>query len=138
MTRAARRGARQAPSRRSMPSPPRRQGRALSRVSWGAAYIPWRRRGVTDCYSLYLTAWAEEQSAGTAWGFPARRVLFFRVLVAHRAGDDDVLPLLPVRRGGDLVLRGELHGIEHAQQLVEVAAGGHRVEQHQLDFLVGA
>jgi hypothetical protein len=36
------------------------------------------------------------------------------------------------------VLGGQLHGVEHAQDLVEVSARGHRVGQHQLDLLVGA
>ena len=54
------------------------------------------------------------------------------------AGDDDVVALLPVGGGGDLVLGGELHGVEHAEDLVEVAAGGHGVGELQLDLLVGA
>ena len=34
--------------------------------------------------------------------------------------------------------RRHLHRIEHAEDLVEVATGGHGIRQHQLDFLVGA
>ena len=68
----------------------------------------------------------------------ALRVLLLRVLVGDRAGDDHVLALLPVHRRRDLVLGGELHRIEDAQDLVEVAARRHRVGEHQLDLLVGA
>ena len=52
------------------------------------------------------------------------------------AGDDDVLALLPVHRRRDLVLRRQLQRIDHAQHLVEVAAGRHRVDEDQLDLLV--
>jgi len=37
-----------------------------------------------------------------------------------------------------LVLCGELHGVQNAEDLVEVAAGGHGVGDLQLDALVGA
>src|SRR3981081_2675022 len=53
-------------------------------------------------------------------------------------GDDDVAALLPVGGGGDPVFRGELHGVEDAEDLVEVAAGGHGIAELQLDLLVGA
>src|SRR6516162_8283244 len=59
-------------------------------------------------------------------------------VVADRAGDDDVLAGLPVDRGGDAVGGGELEGVDDPQHLVEVAAGGHRVDQDQLDLLVRA
>ena len=45
--------------------------------------------------------------------------------------------LLPVHRRGHLVLGRELHRIEHPQNLIEVAAGAHRIAEHQLDLLVG-
>src|SRR5687767_14305096 len=35
------------------------------------------------------------------------------------------------------MLGGELHRIKHAQDFVEVAAGGHRVGEHELDAFVG-
>ena len=60
------------------------------------------------------------------------------LVVGDRAGDDHVLALLPVDRGGDPVLGGQLQGVDHPQDLVEVAAGGHRVDQDQLDLLVRA
>ena len=36
------------------------------------------------------------------------------------------------------MLRRELDRVDHSQDLVEIAARGHRVAQHQLDLLVGA
>src|ERR1700716_3719302 len=59
-------------------------------------------------------------------------------LIGDGSGDDDVVALLPVGGGGDLVFRGELHGVEDAEDLVEVAAGGHGIAELQLDLLVGA
>ena len=69
---------------------------------------------------------------------PAVRILGLRLVVAHRPGDDHVLAALPVHRRGDLVLRGQLQRIEHAQHLVEIAAGRHRIGEDQLDLLVRA
>src|SRR5262249_58149909 len=70
--------------------------------------------------------------------FPALRVLLLGFLVADRAGDDDVLAMLPIHRRRYLVLGGELQRIDHPQHLVEVAARGHRVDQDELDLLVGS
>src|SRR5258708_39881621 len=36
------------------------------------------------------------------------------------------------------MLRGEQHGIEHADNLVEVASGRHRIGQRELDTLIWA
>ena len=63
---------------------------------------------------------------------------FVGVFVGDGAGDDDVFTLLPVGWGGDLVLGGELDGVEYADDFVEVAAGGHGVGDLELDALVGA
>src|SRR5690349_2255906 len=49
------------------------------------------------------------------------------LVVRDRTRDDDVLALLPVRRRGHLVLGRELQGVDHPQDLVEVAARAHRV-----------
>src|SRR3990170_4332864 len=49
---------------------------------------------------------------------PALREQLLRVVVVDRAGNNYILALLPVGRRGDLVLRGELHRIEHPQHLV--------------------
>ena len=49
-----------------------------------------------------------------------------------------VVALLPVHRRRDLVFRGELHRIDDAQDLVEVPAGAHRIDEDQLDLLVRA
>jgi hypothetical protein len=58
-------------------------------------------------------------------------------LIGDGSGDDDVVALLPVGGGGDLVFRSELHGVEDAEDLVEVPAGGHGIAELQLDLLVG-
>src|SRR3954451_5481106 len=63
--------------------------------------------------------------------------LLLASLVGDRAGDDHVIALLPVDRRGDLVLGGELERVDDAQDLVEVAAGRHRIDEDQLDLLVG-
>jgi hypothetical protein len=59
-------------------------------------------------------------------------------LIGDDSGDDDVVALLPVGGGGDLVFGGELHGVEDAEDLVKVAAGGHRITELQLYLLVRA
>src|SRR5262244_3667863 len=46
--------------------------------------------------------------------------------------------MLPIHRRRYFVLGGELQRIDHAQHLVEVAAGGHRIDQNELDLLVRA
>src|SRR6266849_3802211 len=68
--------------------------------------------------------------------FPTLGELLLRIFVADRAREDDVLSLLPVDGRRHLVLGGELNGIKHAQHLVEVSPGGHRVHQGELDLLV--
>src|SRR6202043_3323970 len=72
-----------------------------------------------------------------AWCLPAERVGHPGLLVGHRAGDDHVVTLLPLRRCRDLVLRRQLQGIDDTQDLVEVPAGGHWIGEDQLDLLVG-
>src|SRR3954447_5837160 len=67
---------------------------------------------------------------------PAVRVLLLSLLVGDRAGDDDVVAGLPLRGRRDLVLRGQLQRVDYAQNLVEVAAGRHRIDEQQLDLLV--
>src|SRR6516225_1057453 len=42
-------------------------------------------------------------------------------IVRDRAGDDDVLPLLPVHGRADPVLGGQLQRVDHPEHLVEVA-----------------
>jgi hypothetical protein len=69
---------------------------------------------------------------------PSIGVAFAGLLVADRPRQDDVITGLPLRGGGELVLGGELEGVDDAQDLVEVAPRGHRVDEHQLDRLVGA
>src|SRR5579862_3023320 len=58
----------------------------------------------------------------TSWYFGIL-LLRLRFIIRYRWQDDDIAALFPVRRSGYLVLGGELDGIEHAQYLVEVAAG---------------
>ena len=47
-------------------------------------------------------------------------------------------PVLPVDRRRHLVPGGQLQQVDHAQHLVEVAARGHRIDDDELDLLVGA
>ena len=47
-------------------------------------------------------------------------------------------PCCQLHRRRDLVLRRQLQRVDHAQHLVEVAAGRHRIDQDQLDLLVRA
>src|SRR5215468_7985270 len=68
----------------------------------------------------------------------ALRILFLRVVVGNRGGDDDVLARLPVHGRRYRVLRVQLQRVEQAQYLVEVAARAHRVDEDRLDLLVGA
>src|SRR6185312_822410 len=56
-------------------------------------------------------------------GLPAGREQRFGLFVLDRRDDDHVLALLPVDRRRDLVLCRQLERVDHAQQLVEVAAG---------------
>jgi hypothetical protein len=49
--------------------------------------------------------------------------------------DDDIIALLPVDRGRDLVPGRQLPRVRHAQDFVEVAVGGHGVDKGQLDLL---
>src|SRR5262245_3871519 len=69
---------------------------------------------------------------------PALRIDRLRLVIADRARDDHVLALLPVGGRRDAVLCGELHGIDRAQDLREVAARGHWISERQLDLLVRA
>ena len=44
-----------------------------------------------------------------------------RVLVVNTGMDDDIVALLPVYGGGDLVLVAQLQGVDNAENLVKVA-----------------
>src|SRR5580692_2687734 len=70
------------------------------------------------------------------WRLPALRIELLGLVVGDGAGEDDVFALLPVRGRRDAVLGGELQRVDHAQHLVEIAARGHRINQHELDLLV--
>src|SRR6266481_7736492 len=69
---------------------------------------------------------------------PALRILLLGLVVADRTRDDHVLAVLPIHRRRHLVLGGELQRVDDAQHLVEVAAGGHRINEDELDLLVRA
>src|ERR1019366_4102659 len=69
---------------------------------------------------------------------PALGIFHLRFVVRYGGYDDHIVTLLPVHRCRHLVLSGKLHRIQHAQDLIEIASGGHRVAQHQLDLLVRA
>src|SRR5438093_1524946 len=58
------------------------------------------------------------------------------LVVRDRPGDDHVVALLPVHRSGHAVLGRELQRVDDPQDLVEVAAGRHRVHEDLLDLLV--
>src|SRR5438132_292245 len=62
--------------------------------------------------------------------------LFFGFVVGNTGYDDDVATRLPVHRCGNLVLGRELNGIQNSQYFIKVAAGAHRIADHQLDLLV--
>src|SRR6516162_1285472 len=69
---------------------------------------------------------------------PALRVGLAGVVVGDRARDDHILTLLPVHRRCHLVLGGELQRVYRAEHLVEIASGGHRIDENELDLLVRA
>src|SRR5947209_4080723 len=53
--------------------------------------------------------------------FPPFRETLLQVFGILQGGSDHhVLAILPIHRSGHLVIVGELHGIEHAQDLLEV------------------
>ena len=59
---------------------------------------------------------------------PAARVKLLGFLVAHRAGEDDVLALFPIGRCRHAMFGVELQGIDDAQHLVEIASRRHRID----------
>src|SRR6185312_16726271 len=61
------------------------------------------------------------------WRLPALRIDFLGVLIADRAGDDDVLSLFPIGGRGNVMLRCELQRVDRAQDLLEVATRAHRI-----------
>jgi len=63
---------------------------------------------------------------------------FGGIVIVDGRGDDHVAALFPVGRRRHLVLGGELQRIDHPQHLVEIAPGGHRIDQDQLDLLIRA
>src|SRR6185312_4247133 len=70
-------------------------------------------------------------------GLPAVRVELLGFLFRDTARDDDVVAYVPIDGRRDLVLGGELDGIENAHDLVEVPAGAHGIGEHELDLLIG-
>src|SRR5215467_10092722 len=65
-------------------------------------------------------------------------ILLLCFVVGNRRWDDHVLARSPVDRSRNGELRIELHRIEQAQHLIEVAPRAHRVGERRLDLLVGA
>src|SRR6516162_1141280 len=49
------------------------------------------------------------------WGLPAAGILFPGLVIRNRAGNDHILPRLPVDRGGNLMFGGELAGVKQPQ-----------------------
>src|SRR5919201_4310018 len=93
--------------------------------------------GLARMRRLLQTVWLRHDPDVRLRCLPLAEELF-GVVVGHGAGDDHVLALLPVDRRGDLVARRQLQRVDHAQHLVEVAPGRHRVDEDQLDLLVRA
>ena len=79
-----------------------------------------------------------ERFGYTAWARSTPAVRLLGLFVGHRARNDHIVALLPIHRRGDLVLRGQLQRVDHAQDLVEIAARRHRIDDEQFDLLVGA
>src|SRR6202140_932064 len=69
---------------------------------------------------------------------PSAGILFLCLLIRYAAADDDILARLPVRRGGNFVLRRELDRIDDPENFVEIPAGGHGIAELQLYFFVVA
>src|ERR1039457_6961135 len=63
-------------------------------------------------------------------------IFLLGVLIGHRSGNDNVLARPPVHWRCDRVLGGQLKGIKQTQYFIEVAARGHRIDEHRLYFLV--
>src|SRR6188472_833455 len=78
--------------------------------------------------------WTEGLRSGR---LPALRVNALSLVVSDRAGDNHVFSVLPVHRRRNPVLGGELERVDHPDDLVEVAARRHRINQDELDLLVG-
>src|SRR5262249_32902881 len=70
-------------------------------------------------------------------GFSILLVGLFGFVVGYRSRDDYVLPWFPVDRRRHLMFRGQLERVDYAQHFIEIAPGGHRVNDDQLDLLVG-
>src|ERR1700758_5212619 len=70
------------------------------------------------------------------WRLPSVWIQFLRFFVRNASTDNHIVARLPVRWGCDFMFRGELNRIDHAEDLVKVAAGGHGITELQLDFLV--
>src|SRR6185312_16614700 len=97
----------------------------LGRFSWSAQdeRLPWVRRR-PQIRLQFLEALREE---------------LLGIGVGYRGGDHDVGAGTldrPVRRRAHLVLARQLQRIECTQNLVEIAAYAHRVDQDQGDLLV--
>src|SRR6202166_557893 len=93
------------------------------------------RPGTTDEEPLQLFRLGDDPQI-RLWVFPASRILFLSLFVGNVAADDHVIPWLPIHRRGDFVLGCELHGIEDAQYLIEVASGAHGVAELELDLFI--
>src|SRR3972149_4818585 len=98
--------------------------------------LPLAPRSVDAGPSPELLLWLGHDPHVGLRRLPPSRELLLRLGVGNRGHDDDVLTLLPIDRGGHLVLRGELAGIDETQHFVEIAAGAHRIGEHRLDLLV--
>src|SRR5262245_27430727 len=121
--------------------PPRMKRGGIASTNAGPTNAKGRglRRALANPDACRMSGFRLRYDADIGLGrLPALRVLLLGVVVRHRAGDDYVLAVLPVYRRRHLVLGGKLQRVDHAQHLIKVAAGGHRIDQDELDLLVRA
>ncbi len=60
----------------------------------------------------------------------------FRVFIGQGGDDDNVIAVFPIHGGGDFVVVGELQAVHHAEDFLEIPAGGRWVGENETDFLV--
>src|SRR5262245_46252058 len=126
--------------RRCRSAPPRYEKRQpITSIDWRLRYVlgSWRisfdvadpssHDGSVAQNELSSLAGLGQRAQVRLDGGPALGEQLLGLVVGDGRADDDVLAVLPVRRRGDLVLGGELQGVDDAKDLVEVAAGRRRI-----------
>src|SRR5690606_12084896 len=114
---------------------PRPAGRFPGRPGQKRLVATRRKRGIL--VSTGPAVRLGRQSQVGAYGLVAgREALADFVLVLERRHNHYIVTVLPVGRGGNLVVVGQLQGVDHPQDLVEVAPGTGRVGDDQAHLLV--